>query len=149
MENQLNSLMNNIPGFSKNDLNVDDELAELNDEISKEKHSHKNSDELLEEEINKKDEDDIALEQLEKEDLLNSKENLNEENNENKENKEENNENKENKEKEEEIELPWNKNVKEGIDLYNGDLESIIHGVKNMKSLKVMTYEMKLCYKII
>ena len=37
MENQLNSLMNNIPGFSKNDLNVDDELAELNDEISNEK----------------------------------------------------------------------------------------------------------------
>ena len=42
-----------------------------------------------------------------------------------------------------------NKNVKEGIDLYNGDLENIIHGVKNMKSLKVMTYEMKLCDKII
>ena len=143
MENQLNSLMNNIPGFSKNDLNVDDELAELNDEISNEKHSHKNSDELLEEEINKKDEDDIALEQLEKEDLLDSKENLNEEKEENKE------ENKENKEKEEEIELPWNKNVKEGIDLYNGDLESVIHNEKNMKSLKVMTYEMKLCDKII
>ena len=54
MENELNSLMNNIPGFSKNDLNVDDELEELNEEVSNEKHTHKNSDELLEEEINKK-----------------------------------------------------------------------------------------------
>ena len=53
MENELNSLMNNIPGFSKNDLNVDDELEELNEEVSNEKHTHKNSDELLEEEINR------------------------------------------------------------------------------------------------
>ena len=40
MENELNSLMNNIPGFSKNDLNVDDELEELNEEVSNEKHTH-------------------------------------------------------------------------------------------------------------